>query len=216
MNIIMFGPPGAGKGTQSDNLVKDFKLLKISTGDLLRKEIKDNTSLGIKIKAIIDQGILAPDEIINGLIEKLLSKKNYINRLIFDGYPRNLDQAKNLDYLMEKNNQKISYVLSLNVDENIITRRILGRMVCSKCGLNFNKFFNPSTNKNHQCEQKFLQVRSDDNSKTLKNRFATYKKERKPILDYYKNQNLLYEIDGMKGIPVIYKEICHIINSVEA
>ena len=216
MNIIMFGPPGAGKGTQSDNLVKDFKLLKISTGDLLRKEIKDNTSLGIKIKAIIDQGILAPDEIINGLIEKLLAKKNYINRLIFDGYPRNLDQAKNLDYLMEKHNQKISYVLSLNVNENIITRRILGRIVCSKCGLNFNKFFNLSTNKNHQCEQKFLQVRSDDNNKTLKNRFATYKKERKPILDYYKNQNLLYEIDGMKGIPVIYKEICHIINSIEA
>ena len=212
----MFGPPGAGKGTQSDNLVKDIKLFKISTGDLLRKEIKDNSSLGIKIKSIIDQGLLVPDETINGLIEKLLSKQNYINRLIFDGYPRNFDQAKNLDYLMKKHNQKISCVLSLNVNENIVTKRIMGRMFCSKCGLNFNKFFNPASNKNHQCEKKFLQVRSDDNNKTLKNRFATYKKESKAILDYYKNQNLLHEIDGMKDIPVIYKEICQIINSIEA
>ena len=216
MNIIMFGPPGAGKGTQSDNLVKNFKLLKISTGDLLRKEIKDNSSLGIKIKSIIDQGLLAPDEIINGLIEKLLSKKNYINRLIFDGYPRNLDQAKNLDYLMKKHNQKISCVLNLNVNINIVTKRILGRVVCLKCGLNFNKFFNPPENKNHQCEKKFLQVRSDDNNKSLKNRFNTYKKEGKLILDYYKSQNLLYKIDGMQHIPVIYKEICRIINSIEA
>jgi len=216
VNIIMFGPPGAGKGTQSDNLVKNFKLLKISTGDLLRKEIKDNSSLGIKIKSIIDQGLLAPDEIINGLIEKLLSKKNYINRLIFDGYPRNLDQAKNLDYLMKKHNQKISCVLNLNVNINIVTKRILGRVVCLKCGLNFNKFFNPPENKNHQCEKKFLQVRSDDNNKSLKNRFNTYKKEGKLILDYYKSQNLLYKIDGMQHIPVIYKEICRIINSIEA
>ena len=216
MNIIMFGPPGAGKGTQSDNLVKDFKLLKISTGDLLRKEIKDNSSLGIKIKSIIDQGLLVSDEIINGLIEKLISNKNYINRLIFDGYPRNLNQAKNLDYLMKKHNQKISCVLSLNVNENIITKRISGRIVCSKCGLNFNKFFNPPNKTNHQCEKKFLQVRSDDNNRTLTNRFATYKKEGKPILDYYKNQNLLYEIDGMNDISLIYKEICRIINSLEA
>ena len=123
MNVIMFGPPGAGKGTQSDNLVKDIKLFKISTGDLLRQEIKENSPLGIKIKSIIDQGLLVSDEIINGLIEKLISNKNYINRLIFDGYPRNLNQAKNLDYLMKKHNQKISCVLSLNVNENIITKQ---------------------------------------------------------------------------------------------
>ena len=216
MNIILFGPPGAGKGTQGDKLAKDFKLIKISTGDLLRKEIKDNSTLGVKINSIIEKGLLVSNEITNDFVESLLLKKNYINSLIFDGYPRNLVQAKNLDYLMKKRNQKISCALSLNVDEDIIIKRILGRMICSKCGSNFNKFFNPATNDNHQCGQQFLQVRSDDNKKTVKNRFLTYEKETKPILNYYKGQNLLHEIAGMNDIPSIYKEICQIINSLEA
>ena len=215
MNIILFGPPGAGKGTQGDKLVKIFNLCKISTGDLLRQEIKENTNIGLKIKPIIDKGFLAPNDIIDDLMDKVLSDKNLKNRLIFDGYPRNVDQAKQLDLLVKKYNQKISCVLSLKVDQNVIIKRIIGRQACSKCGLVFNKFFNPPTKENHHCDIKFLQKRSDDNEKTVRNRFSTYTKETLPILDYYQNQNLLYEIDGTNHIHEIYKEIRRIIHSLE-
>ena len=124
MNIILFGPPGAGKGTQSDNLAKDLNLYKISTGDLLREEVKKESKLGIKIKSILGQGVLVSDNTINDLIENILSNKDYFNRLIFDGYPRNLDQAKHLNVLIKKYNQKIAYVLSLKVDQNIVIKRI--------------------------------------------------------------------------------------------
>ena len=215
MNIILFGPPGAGKGTQSNNLVKDFNLYKISTGDLLRKVVKEKSALGIEIKSILDQGMLVSDDIINGLIETILSNKSNFNRLVFDGYPRNFNQVKHLDILIKKYNQKISCVLSLKVNQNVIIKRITGRQVCSKCGLVFNEFFNPSTKDNHHCDIKFLQKRSDDNEKTVRNRFATYTKETLPILDYYQNQNLLYEIDGTDHIHKIYKEIRRIIHSLE-
>ena len=116
MNIILFGPPGAGKGTQPDNLVKDFNLQKVSTGDLLRNEIKINSPLGLKIKSIIDKGQLVSDDIIDSLVDKILSNKNFYNRLIFDGVPRNLNQVKILNNLLLKHKQKISCVLTLIVD----------------------------------------------------------------------------------------------------
>ena len=215
MNIVLFGLPGAGKGTQADNLTKEFNLFKVSSGDLLREEIKKKSSLGNKIKSVIDRGLLVSDGIIGDLIEDILSNKSYFNRLIFDGYPRNLNQARNLDILIKKYNHKISCVLSLKVDQDVIIKRILGRKVCSKCGLTFNEFFNFPNKKNYKCGLKFLQKRSDDNEKTISNRFNTYTKETLPILNYYKNQNLLYEIDGMGDIPIIYKEIRRIICFLE-
>ena len=126
MNIILIGPPGSGKGTQGDNLVKDFNLFKVSTGDLLRKEVEKKSELGMKIKHIIEKGHLASDEITNNLIEIILSNINYSNRLIFDGYPRNLSQVNTLTILMKKYNQKINCVLCLKVDKNLIVKRILG------------------------------------------------------------------------------------------
>ena len=195
MNIVLFGLPGAGKGTQGDILVKDFNLFKVSTGDLLREEIKKESSLGSKIKSIMEQGLFVSDDIINKLAEKIISNKNYFNRLIFDGYPRNLNQLKYLDILIKKYNQKISCVFNLKVDEKAVIKRIIGRQVCSKCGLTFNEFFNPESKKNHHCGSMFLQKRSDDNEKTARSRFDKYNKETLPTLDYYKNQNLLYEID---------------------
>ena len=215
MNIILFGPPGAGKGTQSDILVKDFNLYKISTGDLLRGEVKKKSTLGIEIKSILDQGLLVSDDMINNLIESILSNKAYFNRLIFDGYPRNLRQARNLDFLIKKYDQKISYVLSLKIDQKVIIKRILGRQICSNCGQIFNTFFSPATKENHKCDLKFLQKRSDDNEHTITNRFETYIMETLPILDYYQKQNLLHQIDGMREIPVIYKEICQIVQLLE-
>ena len=215
MNIILFGPPGAGKGTQSDKIVKKFNLYKVSTGDLLRDEIKNKTDLGNKIKSMMDTGLLIPDNIINDLITKvIINKKNY-NRLIFDGYPRNLTQVKNLDSQIKKNKQKISYVFSLKVDKESVIKRILGRKICSNCGLIFNDYYYPPSNKDHFCDPKFLSKRSDDNEKIIINRLETYLSITLPILDFYKDQNLLHQINGMAKIDQIFDEICDIIGPLE-
>jgi len=216
VNIILFGPPGAGKGTQANYLVKDFKLYKISTGDFLRGEIKNSKVLGNKIKSIIDKGLLVTDDIVNDLIKKVLSDKKVNNRLIFDGYPRNLDQAKKLDLLVKKNNQKISCVLCLEVDKESIVKRIIGRQICSNCGLIFNEYFSPATKENHDCGAKFLYKRADDNEKTIKNRFQTYQDMTLPILNFYRKQELLHQINGMAKIDDISKEIQGIIASIES
>ena len=215
MNIILFGPPGAGKGTQADNIVKSFDLRKISTGDLLRDEISRKTKLGREIKSIIEKGSFVSDKIINGLIEQILSEAKYYNRLVFDGYQRNLDQAKNLDFLLNKYNQKISCVISLNVDKKIVVKRILGRQTCTKCGLIFNEYFKPSKIDNHSCEGKYLVKRSDDNEKTILKRYETYLDKTLPILNHYKRLNLLHEIEGKTGIDQIFAKITHIIASLE-
>ena len=215
MNIVLFGPPGAGKGTQADNLVKDFNLFKISTGDLLREEVEKGNELGNKIKSLIDKGSFVPDNIIDDLVKNVISNKSYNNRLVFDGYPRNLNQAKKLDMLIKDNNQKISCVLNLIVNENTIFKRIIGRQICTNCKLIFNDFFNPPNNPLHKCDPKFLQKRSDDTEETLRKRFSTYNKTTLPILDYYDDQNLLTKIDGMNKIDEIYKEIRQIISSLK-
>ena len=215
MNIIFFGPPGAGKGTQAIKIVKNFDLHKVSTGDLLREEIKNNTDLGNKIKSIMDKGLLISDNIINDLITKVLSDKKFYNRLIFDGYPRNLEQAINLDLHIKKYKQKISCVLSLNVDKESIIKRILGRQTCANCGLIFNEYYYPSSSKNHSCDPKFLNKRSDDNEKTIRNRFETYLNKTLPILDFYKKQNLLHHINGTTKIDQIFDKIRSIIASLE-
>ena len=211
----MFGPPGAGKGTQATKVVKKFNLHKVSTGDLLREEIKNNTDLGNKIKSMMDAGSLISDNIINDLITKVISNKKFYNRLIFDGYPRNLKQGKNLDSQIKKYKQKISCVLSLNVDKESIIKRISGRQTCVNCGLIFNEYYYPASSKNHSCDPKFLNKRSDDNKKTIINRFETYLNKTLPILDFYKEQNLLHQINGMAKIDQIFDEICGIIASLE-
>ena len=215
MNIILFGPPGAGKGTQATKIVRKFNLHKVSTGDLLREEIKNNTDLGNKIKSIMDTGSLISDNIINNLVTKVISNNKFYNRLIFDGYPRNLKQAKNLDSQIKKYKQKISCVLSLNVDKESIIKRISGRQTCINCGLIFNEYYYPASSKNHSCDPKFLNKRSDDNKKTIINRFETYLNKTLPILDFYKGQNLLHQINGMAKIDQIFDEICGIIASLE-
>ena len=216
MNIILFGPPGAGKGTQADNLVKFFKLHKVSTGDLLRKEINNNTDLSKKIKLKVDKGLLVPDSIINSLILEKLSDNRFYNRLIFDGYPRNITQAKNLDLLLKKYNQKISCVFSLNINKGLIVKRILGREICIKCGVIFNKYFKPAINKSHTCDPKFLDKRSDDNESTITNRYETYRKKTLPVLNFYKQRDLLRDINAKAEIDQIFEEIRAIMTSLEA
>ena len=189
MNIVIFGPPGAGKGTQSNLIVKTFNLHQLSTGELLRKEIKDNTKLGKQISSIIKDGNLVSDNIVGDLIEKYLSNKIYKNRLIFDGYPRNLIQAKNLDRLLDKYDQKIHIVLKLSVSLETIKKRIL--------------------------ERKNLEKRSDDKEEIAIKRFETYENNIKPVIDFYKQSQLLRVVNGETTISEISDEISGLIKSIK-
>ena len=186
MNIILFGPPGAGKGTQSKHLVHKLKNFQISTGDILREEIKKNSDIGQQITNNMNEGKFVSDEIVNSLIENLIYDSHKKNRLIFDGYPRTLSQAKYLDLLLDKSNQKIEHIFFLNVNKDTIIERIEKR--------------------------KILENRNDDNSDTILKRYDTYMETTRPVLDFYSLNSNFHEIDGTKEIHQITKEIDDFIN----
>tara|TARA_Y100001970_G_C13829250_1_gene648876 strand:- start:5 stop:571 length:567 start_codon:yes stop_codon:yes gene_type:complete len=188
MNIIIFGPPGAGKGTQADFIVKKYNLYQISTGKILREEIKNKTDIGKKISSLMSSGSLVEDKIVNKLIEDIVSNKKYENKFIFDGYPRNLDQANNLTNLLNKYKQKVDIVLKLSVNLETIKKRISERQVIEK--------------------------RPDDNEEVAIKRFKTYEKSTEPVIEYYKKLNLLKVIDGERSIDQINKEISDIIDLI--
>ena len=215
MNVIIFGPPGAGKGTQSEFIVKKFNLFKLSTGDLLRDEIKKKSELGLQITSIVNSGALVSNDIINNLIENIVSNKDYKNRIIFDGYPRNLSQAENLNILLLKYYQKIDLVIRLKVSLDTIKKRITGRIICSKCGNTYNEFFNPPNVDSNCCQKKFLIKREDDNVDVAVKRYDTYENSTEPVLDFYNKLNLVKDINGETDIKDIYSKICSFLNVIE-
>ena len=186
MNVIIFGPPGAGKGTQANNLVKKYNLYQISTGDLLRNEVTNKTDIGRSIENIISKGDFATDEIVNELIQNVVSDPQKKNKLIFDGYPRSLGQAKNLDILLKSSNQKIDFIFFLNVKKETIIKRIEKR--------------------------KMLEKRADDNLSTILKRYDTYMETTKPVLDFYSKNSNFYEIDGSVKIDEISSKIEQILS----
>ena len=214
MNLVIIGSPGAGKGTQSNNIINNFDLKQVSTGDLLRSEIKIQTDLGKKIESTINNGELVSDDVVNTLIRKIISDPKNFNRLIFDGYPRTISQVYSLEKLLKEFNQKISIVFNLNVDKDIVSKRAKGRVICTRCFRIFNIYLNPPNSKNHKCEKKYLEKRTDDNSKTILNRYETYVEKTKPILDYYNKKALLLEIDGNQKIVEIYDKIKGILENI--
>ncbi len=218
MNLIIFGPPGAGKGTQSSFLVNDLKMFQLSTGDLLRAELKSGSDLSKQLKEIMDLGKLVSDDIINELIEKKISDPSVKNNIIFDGFPRNLEQAKSLDKMLEKYDQKISGIINLKVDYSILVKRISGRVSCSICKKPFNEFFDPpidpSKCPNNICGSRELIKRSDDNETTVSNRLKTYDEQTLPLLDYYSSKGIVKDIDAMKEISEVTAQIKGVINDL--
>ena len=186
MNIILFGPPGAGKGTQAKYLVKKLSNFQISTGDILREEIKNNSDIGKKIIDVMNDGRFVSDDIVNQLLEKQVFDPQKKNKLIFDGYPRSINQAKNLDLLLDSSNQKIDFVFFLNVNKETIIKRIQ--------------------------ERKILEKRLDDELDTILKRYDTYMKTTKPVLDFYSKNSNFHEIDGSVEIEQITNKIDTFIN----
>jgi len=215
MNLVIFGPPGAGKGTQSKFILKKYNLFQISTGELLRKEIMNKTQLGKDISSAMNSGKLVSDKIAGGLIEKFISKNEYKDRMIFDGYPRNKQQAENLNKLLNKYNQKIDLVLKLSVSLDVIKKRIIGRAVCSICGKIYNEFFNPAPVNSNCCSSRFLQKRSDDTLDISISRYQTYEKNIKPLIDFYEESKLLRVVNGEMNISEITNEISRIIEGIK-
>ena len=183
MNLILFGPPGAGKGTQAKILIEQFNIVQISTGDMLREEVKSETDLGKLAKVIMDKGDLVSDEIIMSMIENRITKPDCENGFILDGFPRTFNQAVNLDALLKNLNLKIDKVIEINVNEKLLLQRILKRA---------------SENQS---------IRDDDKSEILKNRITVYKKDTLPVLEYYRKLNKLFTIDGMQNIEEVSKDI---------
>ena len=215
MNIVIFGPPGAGKGTQSKFIVKKFNLFQLSTGELLRNEIINKTQLGINISSTMNSGNLVSDKIVSDLIEIYISNNDFNDRLIFDGYPRNISQAENLNLLLKKYNKKLDLVLKLSVPIDIIKKRITGRSICSICGKIYNEFFNPAPINANCCSSKYLQKRSDDTLDIAISRYENYEKNIKPVTDFYKETKLLKVVNGETSIMAITKEISDLIEAVK-
>ena len=187
MNLILFGPPGAGKGTQAKMLIDKFDLVQISTGDMLRDEVNSQSELGKSAKSIMDRGDLVSDNIIMAMIEKRIQMSDCNNGFILDGFPRTLKQAVELDQLLDNSKINIKNVIEIVVDEKLLLERINKRS---------------TENKN---------TRNDDNSVTLKNRIKVYQKDTMPVIEYYRNLNRLNTIDGMQNIEKVFQGILKIL-----
>ena len=212
MNIILFGPPGAGKGTQAQFIVNKHNYFQLSTGDLLRQEIKLNTPLGSEVEKLISNGKFASDEIVNTLLRQSITNLKFRDRIIFDGYPRNVQQAKNLELILDEFSQTIGHIIFLNVSKDIIEKRIMGRMTCDKCNMTLNEFFNKEQIELHPCGKDFLKKRKDDNFEVVVARYETYMKTTQPVLDFYSRNENFTEIDGAAEIDQITNKINDLLN----
>jgi len=207
VNIILFGPPGAGKGTQAQFIVKKYNHFQLSTGNLLREEIKLKTALGSEIEKLISNGKFVSDKTVNTLLKQSITNLKFRDRIIFDGYPRNVEQAKNLELILDEFKQTIKHIIFLNVSKDIVKKRIMGRVTCEKCHMTLNEFFNKEQIDLHPCGKVFLKKRKDDNLEVVIARYDTYMLATKPVLDFYAKKANFTEIDGAAEIEQITKKI---------
>lgn len=208
MRLLIMGAPGAGKGTQAALIKEAYNIKHISTGDMFRKAISEKTATGIEAKEYIDKGMLVPDSVTNKLVRERLAEKDCENGFLLDGYPRNLDQAVELDNILKDLGIKLDAVINVSVDDNFLIERITGRRTCTKCGASYHIKYNKPSKEGicDVCGEKLIQ-RADDSEETIKNRLSVYYQKTKPVLDYYENQNIVKNIDGIGEINDIFANI---------
>lgn len=214
MNLILLGPPGAGKGTQAQRMVERYRIPQISTGDILRAAVKESTPLGMKAKGFMDRGQLVPDEIVIGIIEERLKAKDCNSGFILDGFPRTIPQAEALQPILAKLGKKIDHVINIEVDSEELVRRLTGRRTCKNCGAMFHVLFQPPK-KEGLCDRcgGTLYQRADDNEEAIRTRLNEYEKQTAPLVHYYRGKKTLRPIQGVGGPDQIFGQIVRLLDA---
>jgi adenylate kinase len=208
MNLILMGLPGAGKGTQAERIVEEFHIPHISTGDMFRAAVKDQTQMGKAAQSFMDKGLLVPDEIVVGIVKERLGKDDCGQGFLLDGFPRTAAQAGALAETLKQLNKKIDHVINIEVDKDLLLARLTGRRICRECGATYHIIFNPPA-QSGQCDKcgGELYQRDDDNEQTVATRLDVNIEQSAPLLDYYREQNLLRNINGQQDIDIVFNDI---------
>ncbi|MGM0396299.1 MAG: adenylate kinase [Bacillota bacterium] len=208
MRLVLLGPPGAGKGTQASAIVEKYDIPHISTGDIFRANIKEGTALAQEVKAYMDKGLLVPDELVVSIVKDRLLKEDCKEGFLLDGFPRTVEQAEALDSELEKMGIKLDVVININAPAEILVERAVGRRICRECGATYHIKFNPPKVEG-VCDKDGgeLYQRDDDNEETVTTRINVYMEQTEPLIDYYKKQGLLLDVDGTKKIDEVFVDI---------
>ncbi|TYS13914.1 adenylate kinase [Rossellomorea vietnamensis] len=214
MNIVLMGLPGAGKGTQAEMIVEKYGIPHISTGDMFRAAMKEETELGLKAKSFMDKGELVPDEVTIGIVRERLSREDCHKGFLLDGFPRTVAQADALETILTDLDKKIDYVINIQVDKEVLMERLTGRRICKKCGATYHLVFNPPSEEGvcDRCGGDLYQ-RADDNEETVQNRLDVNIKQTQPLLDFYQDKGYLVNIDGQRDIKEVFSDIDELIGS---
>jgi len=213
MNLILLGPPGAGKGTQAQRMVDRYHIPQISTGDILRTAVKESTPLGMKAKGFMDQGQLVPDEVVIGIVEERLRTSDWHRGFILDGFPRTTTQAEALQAILAKIGKSIDHVINIEVEPEELVRRLTGRRTCKNCGAMFHLLFQPPK-KERICDRcgGTLYQRADDKEETIRTRLKEYEKQTAPLIQYYQGKKTLHSIQGVGGPGQIFDQIVRLLD----